>query len=145
MTDNTPFPQANDLGKILILIENINYCNSTKLKKLMKLTQNRQLDYYKSASVFLGFIKKNDNGYRLTTNGSKVLRANDNYKNAVFIVELLKTPLIKSLVFNLKEEKIINLLNEFQSFNKLSSSTKTRRVSTIKSWIKWLNKNIKKC
>ena len=139
-----PFPQANDLGKILILIENIKYCNSTELKKRMILSQNRQLDYYKSASLFLGFLKKNRNSHELTTSGKKILRANDNYKITVFIVELLKTPLIKALVFNLKEEKISKLLNKFQSFKKLSPSTKNRRVSTIKSWIKWLNNNIKK-
>ena len=139
-----PFPQANDLGKILILIENIKYCNSTELKKRMILSQNRQLDYYKSASLFLGFLKKNRNSHELTTSGKKILRANDNYKITVFIVELLKTPLIKGLVFNLKEEKINKLLNKFQSFKKLSPSTKNRRISTIKSWIKWLNNNIKK-
>lgn len=139
-----PFPQANDLGKILILIENIKYCNSTELKKRMILSQNRQLDYYKSASLFLGFLKKNRNSHELTTSGKKILRANDNYKITVFIVELLKTPLIKALVFNLKEEKISKLLNKFQSFKKLSPSTKNRRISTIKSWIKWLNNNIKK-
>ena len=139
-----PFPQANDLGKILILIENIKYCNSTELKKRMILSQSRQLDYYKSASLFLGFLKKNRNSYELTKSGKKILRANDNYKITVFIVELLKTPLIKSLVFNLKEEKISILLNKFQSFKKLSPSTKNRRTSTIKSWIKWLNNNIKK-
>ena len=142
--NETPFPQANDLGKVLILIQNVKYCNSTELKKRMQLTRTRQLDYYKSASVFLGFVKKTENGHELTTSGMKILRTNDNYKITVFIVELLKTPIIKSLVFNLKEEKFGKLLNKFQSFKKLSPSTKTRRMSTIKSWIKWLNKNIKK-
>ena len=110
----------------------------------MELTRTRQLDYYKSASVFLGFIKKTENRHELTASGMKILRANDNYKITVFIVELLKTPLIKSLIFNLKEEKFTKLLNKFQSFKTLSPSTKKRRISTIKSWIKWLNNNIEK-
>ena len=142
--NETPFPQANNLSKILTLIENLKYCNSTELKKRMELTRTRQLDYYKSASVFLGFIKKTENRHELTASGMKILRANDNYKITVFIVELLKTPLIKSLIFNLKEEKFTKLLNKFQSFKTLSPSTKKRRISTIKSWIKWLNNNIEK-
>ena len=68
----TPFPQANDLGKVLILIQNVKYCNSTELKKRMKLTRTRQLDYYKSASMFLGFLKKTENGHELTTSGMKI-------------------------------------------------------------------------
>ena len=107
--NETPFPQANNLSKIHTLIENVKYCNSTELKKRMELTRTRQLDYYKSASVFLGFIKKTENRHELTASGMKILRANDNYKITVFIVELLKTPLIKSLIFNLKEEKFTKL------------------------------------
>ena len=42
------------------------------------------------------------------------------------------------------ENKIEEILNEFNSFKSLSASTKKRRISTIKNWVKWLNTNIEK-
>ena len=60
----------------------------------------------------------------------------------IYILELIKTPVLKKIVFNYDEKKIMTILENTQSFKKLSPTTKKRRVSTIKSWVKWLNKNI---
>ena len=47
-----------------------------------------------------------------------------NFKKERFILELLKNPLIKSVVFNYKEETVFEILEKFDKFNELSVSTK---------------------
>ena len=140
---NTPFPQANDLGKILILIDSFNYCTESQLLSKLKLNTKRQLDYYKSASLFLGFFRKNKR-YSLSKSGLRVSGTNTTYKKEIFIIELLRTKILRKIVFNYNENKIEEILNEFNSFKSLSASTKKRRISTIKNWVKWLNTNIEK-
>ena len=107
----------------------------------MNLTQNRQLDYYKSACVFLGFIENNKN-FDLTKSGKKIVSTRESLQKEIFILELIKTPMLKKIVFNDSEKTTDMVLEEFSSYRKLSKSTKKRRVSTIKSWIRWLNNNI---
>ncbi len=136
-----PFPQANDLNKVLIFLKNYNYNTPKELKIKMNLTQNRQLDYYKSACVFLGFIENNKN-FDLTKSGKKIVSTRESLQKEIFILELIKTPMLKKIVFNESEKTTDMVLEEFSSYRKLSKSTKKRRVSTIKSWIRWLNNNI---
>lgn len=135
-----PFPQANDLNKVLIFLNNYGFSTPMELKNKMSLTKHRQLDYYKSACVFLGFISKK--GTSLTKSGKKIVSTRDSLQKEIFILELIKVPVLKKIVFNYNEKKIDNILDEFTSFRKLSISTKKRRVSTIKSWVRWLNDNI---
>ena len=138
---NIPFPQANDLGKILILIDSFNYCTDSQLLTKLNLSTKRQLDYYKSASLFLGFFTKNKR-YSLSESGLRISGTDKIYKKEIFIIELLKTKILRKIVFNYNENKIEEILNEFNSFDLLSDSTKQRRISTIKTWVKWLNFNI---
>lgn len=136
-----PFPQANDLNKVLIFLNNYSFSTQKELKDKMKLTKNRQIQYYKSACVFLGFIN-NTKEPTLTRSGKKITRTSHDLQKEIYILELIKTPVLKKIVFNYDEKKIMTILENTQSFKKLSTTTKKRRVSTIKSWVKWLNKNI---
>jgi len=139
---NIPFPQANDLGKVLLLIDKYNYSTKKELLFLLELNAERQYDYYVNAAIFLGFIKKENKKKRLTKSGNVVSGESSNFKKERFILELLKHPLIKSVIFNYKEKTIFEILEKFHSFKLLSISTKKRRVSTIKRWVQWLNENI---
>lgn len=136
-----PFPQANDLGKLLKLIENFNYLTSNELMNKLELGTRRQLEYYKSAGLFLGFFEKT-NKYKLSNSGALITKTETYYRKKIYIIELLKAPLLRALVFNYEEKKIFDILNNFQSFKELSTSTKLRRISTIRTWIMWLNFNI---
>ena len=139
--NETPFPQANDLNKVLIFLNNYSFSTQKELKNKMKLTKSRQIQYYKSACVFLGFIN-NTKELTLTRSGKKITRTSHDLQKEIYILELIKTPVLKKIVFNYDEKKIMTILENTQSFKKLSPTTKKRRVSTIKSWVKWLNKNI---
>ena len=139
---NVPFPQANDLGKVLLLIDKFQYCTKKELLSMLNLTSLRQYDYYVNAAVFLGFICMKNKRKVLSKSGKTISGESSNFKKERFILELLKNPLIKSVVFNYKEETVFEILEKFDKFNELSESTKKRRVSTISRWVKWLNKNI---
>tara|TARA_Y100001954_G_scaffold234248_1_gene289292 strand:+ start:159 stop:581 length:423 start_codon:yes stop_codon:yes gene_type:complete len=139
---NIPFPQANDLGKILLLIDKYHYSTKKELLSILELSTERQYDYYVNAAIFLGFIKKENKKKRLTKSGMVISGESSSFKKERFILELLKHPLIKSVIFNYKEKTIFEILEKFNSFKSLAISTKNRRVSTIKKWVQWLNKNI---
>ena len=46
---NIPFPQANDLGKILLLIDKYHYSTKKELLSILELSTERQYDYYVNA------------------------------------------------------------------------------------------------
>tara|TARA_B100001027_G_C16250849_1_gene324335 strand:+ start:558 stop:983 length:426 start_codon:yes stop_codon:yes gene_type:complete len=139
---NVPFPQANDLGKILILICKFENYSTRDLLELLNLGSPRQLDYYFNAAIFLGLLKIKNNK-KVHTNDSRII-VNElpNFREKRFILFLLKNKLIKSIVFNYSDKNIIDILQDYDSFKNLSESTKNRRINTIRKWVKWLNKNI---
>lgn len=139
MNNNIPFPQADDLGKIFKLIISFKAYSRERLKDDLELNSNRQIDYYYNASIWLGFLISKD---KLSDLGEEVFSSNRNFQKEIFILRLLKNKLIKQIVFNYDNKEIETILNQFDEFSSLSRVTKDRRITTIRSWVKWLNKNI---
>lgn len=137
-----PFPQADRLEKVLKLVRNLETHSKKDLMSFLGLGTPRQLQYYISAAMFLGFIITTQNNIELTNSGKRVLQESKDFFKERFILELLKHKLIKAVIFNYKEKTILDVLEDFDSFSTLSDSTKKRRVETIKKWVEWLNKNI---
>lgn len=137
-----PFPQADKLEKVLKLIRNLETHSKKDLMSVLGLGTPRQLQYYISAAMFLGFITTTQNNIELANSGKRVLKESKDFFKERFILELLKHKLIKAVIFNYEEKTILDVLEGFDSFNTLSDSTKKRRVETIKKWVEWLNKNI---
>ena len=139
MNNNIPFPQADDLGKIFKLIITFKAYSRERLKDDLELNSNRQIDYYYNASIWLGFLISKD---KLSDLGEEVFSSNRNFQKEIFILRLLKNKLIKQIVFNYDNKEIETILKQFDEFSSLSRATKDRRITTIRSWVKWLNKNI---
>lgn len=137
-----PFPQANDLGKILNLICKFENYSNRDLLKLLDLGSPRQLDYYFNAAIFLGLLEVKNNRKVHTNDSRIIINELPNFREQRFILFLLKNKLIKSVVFNYSDKNIFDILQNYDSFKNLSESTKNRRISTVKKWVKWLNKNI---
>tara|TARA_Y100001970_G_C14027764_1_gene746989 strand:+ start:100 stop:525 length:426 start_codon:yes stop_codon:yes gene_type:complete len=138
----TPFPQADKLDKILKLVRSFEAYSQKDLMSLLELGTPRQLQYYLSAAMFLGFITSSRTKTELTASGRRVLQESNDFFKERFILELLKNSLIKSIVFNYKEKTIREVLESYDNFRPLSDSTKKRRIETIQKWVEWLNKNI---
>ena len=137
-----PFPQADKLEKVLLLIRNVKSRSEPDLMSLLDLGTKRQYQYYFSAAIFLGFLTNSGNKTELTESGTKVLQESNEFYKERFILELLKNKLIKAVVFNYKEKTILEVLEKFNGFKDLSHLTKKRRTETVKRWVEWLNKNI---
>lgn len=137
-----PFPQADKLDKVLLLLTSFKTLSKQDVMSTLGLGTDRQLQYYFSAAIYLGFISPRGNKKELTESGLRIFQESKEFVKERFILELLKNELIKSVVFNYKEKTISEVLERFDGFSQLSSSTKIRRVETIKKWVEWLNKNI---
>lgn len=137
-----PFPQADKLDKVLLLLTNFKTLSKKDVMSTLGLGTERQLQYYFSAAIYLGFIATKGNKKDLTESGLRIFQESKEFIKERFILELLKNELIKSIVFNYEEKTISEVLERFDGFSHLSNSTKKRRVETIKKWVEWLNKNI---
>ena len=112
---NIPFPQANDLGKILTLICKHENYSSNDLLELMNLGTLRQLDYYYNAALFLGLFEVINNKKVLSNNSKIIVNELSEYRKQRFILFLLKNPLIKSVVFNYNDKNISEILQNYDS------------------------------
>jgi len=141
-----PFPQANDLDKILILIVEFNYRTKNELMKILNLSSVRQMSYYYNACIYLGFMVKKRRRYELSNLGNLISSEKKKYRKLRLILQLLKNQMILESYSLIREktndEKLLEILKKYNSFESLSESTKLRRLSTIRTWIEWINKNI---
>ena len=148
MDSNTPFPQANDLDKVLLLVKEYNYRTTNELMKLLEFTRKRQIDYYKNACVYLGLMKIEKRKYTLTKVGELISNESKQHQITHFLLNILKVEMILECYLFLVKNKdisdkyLLKIVQKYDDFKLLSESTKNRRLSTIKSWIKWINKNL---
>lgn len=148
---HAPFPQANDLNKVVdtvIAIKNgVN--TKTELADLFDFDP-RQADYYANASIFLDFIQRSEDGLELTEMGLALSNEPSRTKRALIIFNQLSRitiiqQIIKQFLSNGLDEQAIDF-NKFandisEQFN-LSKTTPPRRISTIKNWLLWIKESL---
>lgn len=136
----TPFPQADNLDKVLDFILTVSNKTKTEMLASLGLTASRQFNYYCSASIYLGFVEKKGNRYVLTKKGRRLVMSDSDVIKDLFLLDILKHPLINRVVINKEIDK--SILNNQDSFRKLSESTRNRRSQTIESWLAWILNNL---
>jgi len=144
---DVPFPQANDLDKVIDTVSLVGqgYINKNDISEVLEFDE-RQGDYYANAARFIGFLDRVDNEFSLTNNGERLLRLGAPSKRADFIAEqLVMRPVFFEVFKQLYElgnnaellDKID--INSFiEEYTNLTGSTPERRSSTVKHWIKWV-------
>ena len=140
MNNNIPFPQANDMSKIIKLVmegEEI-VKDKEKAMKVIDVSTTRQVAYYLSALQYLKYLKYD----KTFTDRAKELK-NDKQSLMLDIYRQLQENELFSNVYNLcKENQKADLEIIRQEISKLNldlaESTINRRVSTIKKWIDWM-------
>jgi len=148
LVQGVPFPQANDLDKVIDTVSLVNqgYENKGDLSEIFEFDE-RQGDYYGNAARFIGILGKDkDNNFIVTEEGEKLLKLSSPSKRAKYIVALLvKRPvfhqLIKSLLqkeFNIEVLDTINISEIITENTNLTGSTPPRRASTVRQWMKWI-------
>ncbi len=146
---NITFPQANDLFKVLNILELISNdiddeVTAESIAKYYNLNK-RQGNYYKTALCYIGFITTDQKAV-ITELGYKYLKSN--FKEKIEIIlefcatdfvfrAALKNCLLDKLEFN--NNDYLELFDKYKI--EYNNTTRNRRLSTVKAWISWL-KNI---
>jgi hypothetical protein len=145
---NFPFPQADDFEKVISLL-NIKEESSLKDKTCVSILlgdiDNRQVQYYLSALMYLDMVQSN----KCFTAKGKYIRSLGFSKQ---IVELAKAIISrdvfgtvyfteKLLEVKMNRDEVIEIMKEFVEF--ATETMYIRRSQTVIKWIEWVNKNFK--
>lgn len=140
MNNFVPFPQANDLNKIidLMMSEEDVLSDKEKAMRLIHVDTPRQVAYYFSALKFFKYISQNN---KLTDLG-KALKGNKYEIYNDIYHQLMEKDIFKKFYDDAKSGIKLDTKNIFLYLKKnnsqLSDSTLERRASTIKSRVTWM-------
>lgn len=140
MDNNIPFPQANDMTKIikLVMADESVINDKAKAMELIHVSTTRQVAYYFSALQFFKYLKHDktftDRANNLMKNKDKIIL--DIYS------QLLNNEMFGNAYKQFKETRKVDvelIKTEIKKNNpNLAESTVNRRVSTIKAWVEWM-------
>ena len=147
LTIGIPFPQADDLNKVIDTVSLIRqgFTNKQELADVLEFDE-RQGDYYANAARYLGFLDRDNVNFSVTESGKQLLSLPSPSKRAEYVTKQLANRPVFYTVFhellknNLNIESLdsidIPLIIENQT--DLSGSTPERRASTVRQWVKWI-------
>ncbi|MGW8431214.1 DUF7226 domain-containing protein [Curtobacterium citreum] len=138
VNDSFPFPQANDLEKIVTVVDAVaaNADTSAAIADTIGVTAEREGTYYADAAGYLGLVETNTTGglrtYELTELGEHLQLA-DTAERADLIRQLVtRVPAVDEYAFR-GEDGLAEFMEEETD---LTGSTLERRAATITSWYK---------
>lgn len=140
-----PFPQANNFTKVIKILETEEeqLTNKELLQEIIKVSTNRQVQYYVSACQFLGLI---DEGYKYTNLALKIKESC--FENKVISLSRLIVSMpvfgevfFKKYIYNedSSKDEIAQLISDLWESDD-SFAVCYRRASTVKKWLEWIEK-----
>ena len=144
MNNNIPFPQANDMTKIikLVMADEKILNDKDKALELIQVGTSRQVAYYLSALLFLKYITHD----KKFTELAKSIKSNEKEVEKNIYSQLLGNDTFKEYFLMFFDCQKIDIgaikksLLEHKGNKRLSESTLNRRASTIKAWVEWMYK-----
>lgn len=150
-----PYPQANDLDKVIDIITNFRPSNLTDKSAIAEFFDfdKRQGDYYANAAIYLGLLKRGQtrsSEFELTREGIFIANSpNRSQRNFLLLKQLLKKPSFNDVLtlfvrnkYNITSLSTTMLASIIQRHVQLNDTTARRRASTVISWLKWLKNNM---
>lgn len=139
---NAPFPQADDLSKVIDVAELLSGgpADKTEIGERFDVDP-RQGDYYGNAAVWVGLAEKSGPEFRLTREGAAFAKANRSDRLVWLAKRICQLPVFSETARTFLAEKdfdtdeIARLIAKHTS---LMSSTPSRRALTVRAWIEWL-------
>ena len=143
--DNTfPFPQADNINKIVILLnmdDEALLSDSAFLGRFLGGITERQVSYYTSAMKYLGLITAD----RKYTPHAIYMRELSTFNQNIELAKLLLTDptlakvyfMEKALETKLDRNDVMDIMREYVSLG--SEIMYQRRSQTVMSWISWIN------
>jgi hypothetical protein len=151
---DVPYPQANDLDKVIDIVINFSKGLTTKaaISEFFEFDE-RQGDYYANAAIYLGFLERRrpaSSAFQLTREGEYITSSqNRSQRNLLLLKQILKKPSFNEIVslfmdqhFDLPALKIEIISSIIRRYVSLNHTTARRRSSTVLSWLKWLEFNM---
>lgn len=148
---SVPFPQADDLDKVIDTIRAVNEGVQTKesLATFFEFDE-RQGDYYANAAAYLGFLTRTREGFVISETGRNYLGLRSRRQRMEALVrQLLIRPTFRQVLERLQERRFdpsqiqrAEIAQVIQANTDLRKSTPTRRSQTVQSWVKWLHQNV---
>jgi hypothetical protein len=145
-----PFPQVDDLDKVVDLVKLAGTGQNDKAQFAQFFEfDDRQGDYYANAAKYLGFLKRDQDGFQLTDLGISFNRVSARAERTLYIArQFLKRPALRQIVellaarnyhlASLGEEEVSGIIAQFAG---LGPATARRRALTARAWMTWLLKN----
>lgn len=146
--NETVFPQANDVTKMLKLMDMLQ-----KPKNIDEIAdafqfRTRQAYMYVNACKYLGFVHFDEGMASLSTTGKELVKTNQEGKELMLTIAMMKQevvydsvtiqalrngdiPSAKEIVRKMKQSNIPGLDSEV---------TLNRRAETVRAWMKWMKK-----
>lgn len=140
MNNSIPFPQANDINKVIALVQAGNDIieNKEKAKDVINVGTPRQVSYYLSALQYLKYLGQNK---KLTERALKLQNSKSELVSDIYN-QLLEDKLFGKAYHDFKVTGKVNIDKVTSDLKKenqrLSESTLKRRASTIRSWVEWM-------
>lgn len=140
MDNNVPFPQANDMTKIikLVMSDESVLNDKTKAMELIKVNSTRQVAYYFSALQFFKYLKHDKT---FTDKANSLLKEESQIILDIYS-QLLNNEIFNNPYHQFKDSKKVDIdiikHNIKKGNSSLSESTINRRSSTIKAWVEWM-------
>lgn len=139
-----PFPQANDLKKIVQIInvpDSDKILNDDELGGYLDGITSRQARYYIAAAKFLGIL---DSNKHFSEDGEKLRKMNE-YMQRVELIRIVLSNTVFGTVF--LSEKILGMTLSRQDIAEIiekeypeyCEAIYLRRAQTVRSWVNWIN------
>jgi hypothetical protein len=147
---SVPYPQANDLDKVVDLVSLVDsgLTTKTEIADFFEFDE-RQGDYYANAGRYLGLLDRENGRYVITDLGQQFTQTRSiSAKSRLLIEQLLTRPSFRAtfellLQRDLELDAVSNkeMAAAVAQFTNLSRSTPGRRASTVRSWLRWILEN----
>ena len=139
-----PFPQANDLEKIIQIInvpDENTILNDDDLGMYLDGITSRQARYYIAAAKYLGIL---DHNKAFSENGVK-LRNMNTYMQRVELIRIVLSDVVFGTAFytervlgmTLSKEDIGEIIEK--EYPDYCAAIYPRRAQTVRSWLNWIN------
>jgi len=150
-----PYPQANDLDKVIDIVTNFRSASLTNKPSIAEFFDfdERQGDYYLNAGYYLGLLKRipHSTEFELSREGEFIAKSeNRSRRNLLLLKQMLKRPSFNEVIYLFEaRNRDLNLLNVdvlapiIQKNVDLNDTTARRRASTVMSWLRWMNEAMK--
>ena len=148
--EGRPYPQANDLDKVVDLTKLLfaGDLDKSAIADFFEFDE-RQGDYYANAGCYLGLLEKSDGGFSLTACGRSFASLRSRTARTRWLLKIIASyPSFREIlklwsarsydVGSISKQEISRIIEDH---SELRGSTPLRRASTVKSWLAWFFEN----